>query len=319
MDSPEVEEIQVDTRVPLSQRAPIPENIRKHLLPPKTLSISNLLSFPLWVSTSTLTSSLAVNFSTDIHHAQAILPTLHMPTYFDYIALCAEAQDALDIELQSFIYCGPTTVSEKEVSIVLPIWVLNFWEEIQSAREAQKMWKTGTEWLSERIGSSVMPYYDLASNLMGNIPWNATLTKEWGGGPVTSLSRFCGHHWLNDENMIQLGNLLTLELRAKDDHRKQIQTSWWSSLLIQQMRELSQEQYGMSRRTASQRGAGKALFYDELDQLAFPVHVELTERGVTLPKSGTRGKPGGSTTGSGSLVQEDDTDEPSNDFTLSFD
>lgn len=286
----------------LADRVPVPKPILA-LLPPPTLRVTDILSFPLPVSEGELEplmsnknvfSTLPSTLTVDV--ALKLIPTLHIPAHFDLMDLLCSAPHALEEGNQSFLYQGTTSASDDVREIYLPFWVLTFWETAAKLTHSHRAWRYALEWLQGRdslAGSAQGTLFVMPQVLLGSIPWGLVLSREWGGGEITSLSSFLSRRWLNDENITQLAAVLTRELEEEQNHGACIRGPWWFSKLRgafhNSQLQVPEYCYQDSQSTAVFRDVAEGLRSGLYSSLSFQIHVRLADGVATLPSEGYLG------------------------------
>ncbi len=197
----------------LEELAPLPDLIQA-LLPSKPVRVTDIIAFPIPVSMSGLESLSAMGmeiFSQNpsnmtVENAVKLLPTLHIPDYFDLQRLERLIPVSSLDGFQSFRYRGSSSLSDTVHDIWLPFWVLTFWLEVLSFRSACQGWAHAVEWVGNRAAKHGI--FQGAQACLTCIPWGYKLAKKWGNIEITSLARFLSHKWLTDENIAQLSEVL---------------------------------------------------------------------------------------------------------------
>ena len=187
----------------------IPEYVKGNILPADTLNILEISSFVTPPITSNppqllLTEELFSKTSSVVENAVSarILLCLQVPKKEDIDGLRIKAGDAKRNGYVSFIY--PVSAVAK---LLLPFWVLDFWEAAQEVVAAKTLWITAVQWIQSKGEVRALKYLE-------QLPWKDTAELQKKDLSVKDLAPLCSEKWLTSGHMDLFRQVLQDQLHS---------------------------------------------------------------------------------------------------------
>ncbi|KAJ7255123.1 hypothetical protein B0H12DRAFT_1071051 [Mycena haematopus] len=183
-----------------------------HKLPPKTLSIAQLLEFdlpPVMEHTGTPMDVDSEHFSDLVPtgELEEILPFLVVPTHKELGRLLNEVGQAwFDGKKSLLTWTNP--------DIALPFWITTYWGEILDAIEAKERWLAAASWMRLRgkTGEELVQKRTV-EDLWNVLGWHGSV-RGFAGVSVQDLASFFSTDFLGSNLVDAMVDLLSVRLKS---------------------------------------------------------------------------------------------------------
>ena len=113
-----------------------------------------------------------------------------------------------------------------------PLWIVEFWTKLLTARRVQESWKKAAHQLDVRLQTSPTNHlFQRAANALSCLPWTGDLRGYRNTIDTCHLSVYFTQEWLTDEHLLLMLELLEEDLSRTFQEQVFIENTHFTTLL----------------------------------------------------------------------------------------
>ena len=185
---------------------------------------------------------------------------------------------------------GMTSLSVPEINVLLPFWVLSFWEQMGKAIEVQQHWSRADAWV-RKYATSIHPKAAVARNtlqIFDILPWDLPLTGLVAGLSICDLAGFRSESLVNSSVVDAMMTSIAREVKHIPELAKKVSIRDLTFSEVLRLPAERWQRYNFDRAFTKLRELGKALADGSLTQIIIPLNIADIHRALFLVDATTQ-------------------------------
>lgn len=263
-------------------RLQIPINIRHTLLPLPDLDILSFLDFSLPPLSTNTHPTASFSLASPTYEDVSAIRKLPLPSQETIHALYRGREDAISQGLfLSLRYASPSRTSP---SLLLPLWVLTFWDKVLRLRVvdgAYTLWKKAETSLRARckvwntkVSSAAYNAVKTTYTMLSTLSWGGFIRGFDNQEPIERLATYTTREWFSDSHEDQMLDLLRLAVsRRPEGQQYEVENVAFWKFLARAYKKWDCNTYLTDRYFVRARGLGESLANGSRDVVVMIVNL----------------------------------------------